>query len=382
LEVQRKNLEIIFPQFQSNGAKMINLQAAELNFNYVVVNFFIASLSAFSVAFISLWLARKKKIIPLYLFGSTFLFMGLGSLFESLGDLYLSIPIRNLSAICYVILYFIFTLFFNYTRKESWISIHLSIWAALSTLFLFLEFQPANHHINSSATLTTLARNELLNNVMMLTVAFYVLLLFTWVILTIVKSPSSLKKTSLMLLIPIPAAVIEFFIFSKLLPIHEPSAWILFTVNCIFLVFLIYQPQLLYVLPFKLHRLTVIEAESGVSLFQYEWSSEKIDESILSGLISAIQNMGEEILKRGGIRRIDWELGLLFFATGKYTIVTLLSSKASKSLRSSLSSFTEAFENKFQEQLESDYRELSQYTAANELITEYFANIPKHKTEI
>jgi hypothetical protein len=166
-------------------------------------------------------------------------------------------------------------------------------------------------------------------------------------------------------------------VLSQFIFIYEPASWVLLTVNFTFFMILVLCPQLLYVLPYKAHRLNVFEIDSGMALFQYEWSSEGIDEFLLSGLISAIKNMGEELLQRGRLKQIDWEQVLLFFSKSDHIIVTLLSSKASKSLRSNLNSFTIAFENKFKSQLTSEYHEIDQFKPATVLIDQYFGNLPK-----
>ena len=75
---------------------------------------------------------------------------------------------------------------------------------------------------------------------------------------------------------------------------------------------------------------------------------------------------------------ITLEQGLLFFVKGKYITVMLLSSKASKALRSCLASFTESFEARYKKELESGTADLAKFYSANELIEQYFANIPSY----
>lgn len=357
---------------------MLELQDLTLNINYVVYNFLIAAVGSTVVTILSFWIAKRKNIKALYLFGLHFLFLTLSCTFEAIAELLLFIPLRHFSIFSNVLMVFTFLLFFNYIRKESFISWDLSIWAALAAIIVFLEMDPNNHYIRYGI-ITTLARASIINTWMEIAVIYYLILILYWMILTIVKSPKNLKKASILLISSIPISIAVIYVSDEFFHLHQLASWVIVVFNSITLMVLIYRPQLLFVLPFKAYRLTVIHANTGISLFQYEWSGEEIDEDLLSGLITAIRSMGEEILKRGGIRQIDWDLGLLFFSKGKFTLTTLLSSKASKSLRANLSAFADAFETKFKLELESGYTDVSKFEPAKDLIEDYFANIPIYK---
>ncbi len=322
-------------------------------------------------------MAIRKKIIPLHLLGVFFFFYSLGSLFEELADLYLSVPIRNLAGVSTVLCFLSFILFFNYVRTESFISIHLATWGAISAIFLFLEFQPANHSIAIQGGFLSLARAELLNDVFSFFWAVLVVFLLYWIILTLVKAPKDLKKPGsiLLLSLPIIAAITYLGSFYQ----FQPIAWGLIIMNIVLLVILARWSQMLYILPFKAYLLMAIETESGLPLYQYKWAEQaEVEEGLLSGLISAIMSMGEDVLKRGKIKEINWDLGILIFAIGDAVTITLLSTKGSKALRASLLSFKDMFEAKFRDLLKSRNREFAEYEAADDLIAECFANIPKY----
>ncbi|MFX1298016.1 MAG: hypothetical protein ACFFD2_24595, partial [Promethearchaeota archaeon] len=183
-----------------------------LNVTFIVVEFFCASIASLIVTTICFWTALRKKFIPLYLFGVFFLSLSLASLFEAFADLYLNISIRFLSGLCYGSSPLLFVLFLNYVRKESIISIHLSVWSAISAVFLFLEFQPANHSILSWQGVLSLSRAPLLSvflNSVIIILLFYYLY---WSILTLVKAPKNLKKHAWLLVITFPTALAVFSI--------------------------------------------------------------------------------------------------------------------------------------------------------------------------
>ncbi len=357
---------------------MVDLELASLNFNYVVINYFISALTSMLVTIFAFWIARRKKIRALYFLGYTMLFFTLSSFLESIAELLLNIPLRNISLVFTVLTGLTLILFVTYIRNESFLSVELVIGASISAIVLFLEFQPANHTIMNIAGLISLHRKMFLNNIIFVFAIYYAVILIFWIILTIIKAPRNLKKYSILLILPFVIGGIVFYIFNQIVFIYQPFSWLILTLNFSFLIILVLCPQLLFILPYEAHRLNVFEMKTGISLFQYEWSSEGIDEDLLSGLISAIRSMGEEVLKKGGLKQIDWELGLLFFSKREHIIVTLLSSKASKSLRSNLSAFTSAFESKFRDLLTTELKDLNQFSPAMELIDHYFGNIPKH----
>ena len=191
------------------------------------------------------------------------------------------------------------------------------------------------------------------------------------------KAPKNLKKPGSILFLSVPIIAIITYIgsFYQI----QPIAWGIIILNVFLLVILARWSQILYILPFKAYLLMVMETESGLPLYQYKWSKqEEVEEWLLSGLISAIMSMGQDILKRGKIKQIDWDLGMLIFTIGDSVTIVLLSTKGSKALRSSLLSFKDMFEVKFRDLLESQTRELGEYEAADALIEKCFAYIPKY----
>ena len=140
---------------------------------------------------------------------------------------------------------------------------------------------------------------------------------------------------------------------------------------------LIKQPKIFYVLPFRAFRLTVIYRGSGISWYDYKWTeSELIDDILLSGLLHALQSMSEDVIKRGHIKEVILEEGVLIFQITEHTIIGLLSSKGSKVLRQGLQEFSSAFEQKFHNILKTEANIMDNFKSASELIQEHFEYIP------
>jgi hypothetical protein len=137
-------------------------------------------------------------------------------------------------------------------------------------------------------------------------------------------------------------------------------------------------PQLLYILPFTLHRLIVINKKSGLTLYDYQWTESQINDVLIGGLVKALQNISYEILNQGHIQELVLDNGILLLNEGHHVMVGIFASKASNYLKSCIKKFTENFETLFNIVLcnEEDC-EITQFTTAEAIISSYFAHIPK-----
>jgi hypothetical protein len=137
--------------------------------------------------------------------------------------------------------------------------------------------------------------------------------------------------------------------------------------------------ELLYVLPFTVHRLTVIDRSSGIMLYDYAWTDNPINSTLIGGLLQGLQNISTEVLKRGEIEEIKLKSGILLFRSTPNILVGLLTSKTSAHLRDGFGKFVSEFENCFQQNLENNNVSNCNYEEADNLIKSIFANIPDLK---
>ncbi len=138
-------------------------------------------------------------------------------------------------------------------------------------------------------------------------------------------------------------------------------------------------PQLLYILPFTVYRLLVIDAVSGISIFNYDWVETEIDDVLLGGLLQGFQNISNDLLKHGSIREVRLDTGVLILHKEKTIFVGLLASKSSKFLEESLKNFAEAFVRDLYPAETSRSADRDYYAPASNLIKRFFSNIPENR---
>ncbi|NHJ05095.1 MAG: hypothetical protein EAX90_09740 [Candidatus Heimdallarchaeota archaeon] len=96
----------------------------------------------------------------------------------------------------------------------------------------------------------------------------------------------------------------------------------------------------------ELKALYIISKSTGLPIFQKEFETVKsIDSNLLSGLLSAIRSMGEEILaaEEGGLKLIDHGNVAIMLETGTKSFISLVVSQETFILREKLRQFTERF---------------------------------------
>jgi hypothetical protein len=136
-------------------------------------------------------------------------------------------------------------------------------------------------------------------------------------------------------------------------------------------------PQLLCILPFRVDRLLVIHNNSGLPLFDFQFSKQKVDDILFSGLIQGLQQMSIEVLQKGQIHQIILDSGVLTFKKSELYTVGLLASRSSQILGRSFNSFNHAFEKQFSTELQQFKGERSVFERATTLVHTYFDFVPR-----
>ncbi len=141
------------------------------------------------------------------------------------------------------------------------------------------------------------------------------------------------------------------------------------------------QPKLAYILPFRASRLTIIDTQRGISIFNHIWdkTASEIDNDLFSGMLQGISGILQETVNRGIVRQIELEHAiLLVYSVEKYPLAfVLLSNEFNKSLRLALKQFAEKFILEFSEKFE-DLSFISQFDPASQLVNEVFPFIPEY----
>jgi len=141
------------------------------------------------------------------------------------------------------------------------------------------------------------------------------------------------------------------------------------------------QPKLAYILPFRASRLTIIDTQRGLTIFNHVWdkTSSGIDNDLFGGMLQGISGILQETVNRGTIRQIELEHAtLMVYSVEKYPLAfILLSNESNKSLRLALKQFAERFFLEFSDKFE-DLSYITQFEPASKLIDEIFPFIPEY----
>ncbi|MGY5854211.1 MAG: hypothetical protein RTU92_11635 [Candidatus Thorarchaeota archaeon] len=138
-------------------------------------------------------------------------------------------------------------------------------------------------------------------------------------------------------------------------------------------------PKLAYVLPFKVHRLTVFETKGGIPLFSHTWDTgaEIAQDAMFSGMLQGIGMILDESVQKGAVHEIIMEDGILVLQrTYKFSVASVLvASNSSQTLRHALDEFTEHFYEEYS-QFFHNPSEVRQFSTASRLVDEHFGFVP------
>ncbi|HME51792.1 MAG TPA: hypothetical protein VKM55_06215 [Candidatus Lokiarchaeia archaeon] len=140
-----------------------------------------------------------------------------------------------------------------------------------------------------------------------------------------------------------------------------------------------HEPKLLFILPFKAIRLTILETEGGISLFTHTWNrhGDLADEDLFSGVLQGVNGILKESLKRGDVTEIHMADAIIIaYRNPEYPIAFMLvATRPSRTLRDALKIFAERFLNEFHDRF-ATLNDVSQFSGGENLVTECFPNVP------
>ena len=118
-------------------------------------------------------------------------------------------------------------------------------------------------------------------------------------------------------------------------------------------------PQLIFILPFRVHTLSIIDIRSGIPLYNYNWPSgnEIVNDMLFSGMISGISAILKEAVNQGDVQQIKMDKGdLVLKYDNKFSIAfVLLTSHPSDVLTEALSHLQQDFIAIFSEKLQNPF---------------------------
>ena len=270
--------------------------------------------------------------------------------------------LNNISHAFAVVAVLLFVVFIDTVTRESVNVITISIVSVIGGLVIY----------------TNIYGNYFLFSFYDLLLDLYLIIIFVFLIRSTLKAPEHLKKFSKFLTIMVVALGSLSLIMSTIFA----GSGIFFSgiyasiMNLILVIVLVRHPELLYILPYRVHRLTVIHRKIGISIFDHQFAKADIDEDLLAGLLSALEQTSIEVLHRGELEEVKLSEGILIFVKANYITVGLITSKSSKHLRDSLEKFAKDFEQRFTDLLVKNVFDLTEFESANQLLDFYFGYIP------
>ncbi len=133
--------------------------------------------------------------------------------------------------------------------------------------------------------------------------------------------------------------------------------------------------NLAYVLPARVLRLTVIDADSGNRIFSHTWraGSRMADEDLFSGALQGISLIVKESVGRGLVREIRMDEGIMLLHALEGTSIAciLVATSPSRTLRISLARFGEQFAREYG-RFFGNTTNIAPFQTASNLIPQYF----------
>jgi hypothetical protein len=136
--------------------------------------------------------------------------------------------------------------------------------------------------------------------------------------------------------------------------------------------------NLAYVLPARVLRLTVIDANSGIRLFSHTWLAGNLmaDDDLFSGALQGISLIVNESVGRGHVREIHMDEGIMILHILENTSIVciLVATNSSRILRISLARFGERFARDYGRYFvnTSNAINVAPFKTASDLIPQYF----------
>jgi len=123
-----------------------------------------------------------------------------------------------------------------------------------------------------------------------------------------------------------------------------------------------------------LYTLMLIHKNTGLSLFNFNFSEKLLDSDLISGFLQAISSFGAEISRQETkMKRLSYETFEIELTDGSTTVGALVTSGLPNYLTSTaLAQFVQRFETRYKKELEFFSGNVSQFALAGELIREIF----------
>jgi len=342
-----------------------------MNWTPEIIVEIIVSFSLFLAAYITYIEPKTKKVQSLIYIRLGLIFMGLLFALDLIANLFLSSFLTRISGLMLLPAAIFFVIGVNYIIRESYNSVFLVGVCCAGFLFCYLAFQPGAVGLATNMGFININWTGLYELMGSLFIIFMGSISFYWGFKTWLNAPFLIKREASIFLLGVVIngpVTLSIYLLSYWNPLFILFAYTSIGIGTlIFCIVMVREPKLLYILPFTLYRIIVKDRE-GYILFDHDWSSSNVHESVFTGFINAVQIMSEDVMNLGGLLDINLEDSILILNELESITVGLLSSKSSKLLRGLVVSFSKTFQERFNKELKALCREKVKYNPAYELI--------------
>jgi len=305
-------------------------------------------------------------------------------LFQAVSDLLLSIPLHFICFYALAVMGYFANLFVDSITRDSIDLFKIIITTMVSSAVIIFSFVPDAVIIEWEALTPypTMHGNfriaALIQMIWLITVAFYGCLK------VFLHTPKKLKFYS------------SLNLFGNYVWIIQPL-WIQFThleekfpgittgsmaigILIVALVF-IKEPKLAYILPLKVYRILIMDTNRGDILYKHDWNELKAQgsENLFSGMLQAISKMFDQTINKGNVRDINFDEAILTLKISKKKPIAciLISSRLTKTLRTSFEDFANEVFNDYEE-LKEESLIKENYEKGDIILENYFPFVPSH----
>ncbi|MBN2151809.1 MAG: hypothetical protein JW839_10205, partial [Candidatus Lokiarchaeota archaeon] len=142
-------------------------------------------------------------------------------------------------------------------------------------------------------------------------------------------------------------------------------------------------PKLMYILPFRAIRLTVMDTRSGIPLYNHSWRSDSDTENvdIYAGMFQGVNLFIKESLNKGDVQEIRTESAVIFaHRSTQYPVACIMvATRSSRVLRDALKTFAEKFYTRYGPHF-SNTSESNAFESATGLVAESFPFVPDYSS--
>lgn len=365
-----------------------------VNWTLFALNDFLATLVMFVLFCVVLFSYIRTKYRHLLILSLLFLSVATANLFFTLANLYLSYTLFAVFIILMSIEVLFTNLFVDFVCRERINTPKMILWAFLAGMMIISAFDFGNsfYLFEYASGIIQISYNEgnlqILFSLMSL---FWAGLLMFLTLRIYFEVPKHLKRTSTHALIATILIIIRGIFTYQFNQLNPLINIILLIIGFGYLtIYFVKYPELAFVVPFKTLHLNILNIKTGLTVFSYNWRESEttpiVNDTLFSGLCTGLDVIFNATLQKGNIHEIHLEKAVLLLQReiNSPLLFVIISTKASKSLRKALKSFSKRFNKIFYQdiaEIDKGIIDKAKFRKTTDLLGDFFPFVPDYVHE-